>query len=94
MISLMANVVPHYTFDEYDVEAYVLAGGGGASVRAFGESDQNFAWQVGAGFFYAIDELWDAHAGYRFFNVLETEHDGLDADYNSHEFIVGFRRKL
>ena len=61
--------------------------------------DSAFAWQVGAGVSYALDNALTLDLGYRFMNVMGLEYEGTDegeaikvkADTYSHQVYLGAR---
>jgi len=71
-----------------------LYGGGGVGLgyaRLAGESDTALAWQVGGGIQYALTEALSVDMGYRYLVVEDTEHQGLTAEYDSHNVQIGLR---
>lgn len=88
---------------------YVSAGGGFGHVDLDGhgvgadtvmdDSSTGYAFQLGAGFSYAISQNLSFEAGYRYFSVIETEftaEDGTtsDVDVEDHQILLGLRHKF
>lgn len=64
------------------------ASGGGVTVS---DDDTVFAYQVGAGASYDIDNRTALFGGYRYFGSSDPEFDTLEAEYDAHEVRVGVR---
>ena len=89
----------------YDIDTgskltpYVGAGIGYAKIKgklsALGESysadDNNFAWQVGAGVGYALNDKVSLDAGYRYVDYGDFTEEGLKWESSAHELYVGAR---
>ena len=77
------------------VTPYIGGGAGFAQIR-FDESDITdkdtvFAYQIGAGIGYHIDSESILDIGYRYFATSDPEFDGAEAEYQSHNFVIGLR---
>jgi len=77
------------------VTPYIGGGAGFTHIR-FDESDITandtvFAYQVGAGIGYHIDSESVLDIGYRYFAASDPEFDGVEAEYRSHNFVIGLR---
>ncbi len=78
---------------------YVGAGFGYANVEGKlsieGESDSvddnNFAWQIGAGSSYALNEKILLDAGYRYVDYGDFTKEDVNVDTTAHELYVGAR---
>lgn len=55
------------------------------------ENDTVFAYQVGAGVGYAINEKVTLDLKYRYFATSDPEFDGVEIEYSSHNFYAGIR---
>ena len=55
------------------------------------EDDTVFAYQVGAGVGYAVDEQVSLEIKYRYFATTDPEFAVTDAEYSSHNFLAGVR---
>ena len=82
----------------YDVEnktpftPYIGGGIGFANVDLDSEDDRVFAYQLGIGVGYAIDEVITLDLGYRYFATSDPEFlGGIKAEYSSHNLLVGIR---
>ena len=89
----------------YDIDTgskltpYVGAGIGYAKIKGklsvLGESysadDNNFAWQVGAGVGYALNDKVSLDAGYRYVDYGDFTEEGLKWESSAHELYVGAR---
>ena len=58
------------------------------------EDDTVFAYQVGGGIAYAINDKMTADLGYRYFATEDPDFDGLEAEYDSHNITIGIRFAL
>lgn len=55
------------------------------------QDDETFAWQLGAGIGYAINNNVSIDAGYRYVDYGDFEDDGDKIDTSSHELYIGIR---
>lgn len=65
----------------HSAESSITAGGS--------ESDVVFAYQLGTGVSYAVKERTNVFGGYRYASSSDADFNGLDAEYDAHEFRVG-----
>jgi opacity protein-like surface antigen len=105
----------YYDFVTLDDLAFFVGGGVGVSfTRVDGtdgylsadKSGRDFAWQLGVGCDYDLDEQMTIEAGYRYVDLGDEEYDlsiagwpGVDAgdfkaDFASHDLYVGFRYRF
>lgn len=56
-----------------------------------GGDDTVFAYQIGGGASFELDEEWDLTAGYRYFATQDVELGTTELEYNAHEFTIGLR---
>jgi opacity protein-like surface antigen len=76
-------------FAHIDLEDITIAG------YSLGNSDDTvFAFQLGTGIGFAIDESITIDVGYRYFRTEDPEFDGTEAKINTHDFILGLRKVL
>lgn len=89
----------------YDIDTgskltpYVGAGIGYAKIKgkasslevSYSEDGNNFAWQVGAGVGYALNDKVSLDAGYRYVDYGDFTKDGLKWESSAHELYVGAR---
>lgn len=89
----------------YDIDTgskltpYVGAGIGYAKIKgklsvlgeSYSEDDNNFAWQVGAGVGYALNDKVSLDAGYRYVDYGDFTKEGLKWESSAHELYVGAR---
>jgi opacity protein-like surface antigen len=77
------------------VTPYIMGGAGIAkiTVKKSGdkEADSVFAYQLGAGIGYDIDDDSILDLGYRFFTTSDPEFDKAEAEYYSHGIVIGLR---
>jgi opacity protein-like surface antigen len=77
------------------ITPYVMAGAGIANVDVSWASDSStsFAWQVGAGLDFKIDDNFTFDVGYRYLRPegLDCPNDGFDVSWNSHNILAGIR---
>lgn len=83
---------------------YVTAGIGLASVDASinlptvpynaSDSDTVFAYQLGAGCEYAINQTVSLDARYRYFATSDPSFGATEAEFSSHNLMLGFRAKF
>jgi opacity protein-like surface antigen len=100
-MSIMAN--GYYDFENTSrFTPFVMAGIGGAKVEAndlnvpgehgkVDDNDQGFAYQLGLGVAYGVNDAMDVDLGYRYFDASDLSFSGADADYQSHNVYVGLR---
>lgn len=69
--------------DDFEIEGY--------SVQDDSEDDTVFAYQLGVGIGFDVNEKITLDLAYRFFATNELDFDGVDAEYQSHNFIAGIR---
>jgi OOP family OmpA-OmpF porin len=55
------------------------------------EDDTVFAYQVGLGVGYAVSEKTSIDLKYRYFGTADPDFDGVESEYESHNFYVGLR---
>jgi len=63
----------------------------GSSGSDFNEDDGVFAYQVGAGVGYAVNENVTLDLKYRYFATEDAELDTSEVEFASHNFLVGIR---
>ncbi len=65
----------------------------GTSSRIYSDDDTVFAWQVGAGVSYAVNEMFDVELKYRYFMTDDLNFsDNIEVDGpNSHNISLGLR---
>ena len=96
-LSFMANGYFDVPFGNPELKPYIGAGIGFANVEAdvtvlgvnSTSDDTAFAYQLSAGIRYKLGENVDLRAGYRMMGTAELDFDGTEADYLSHNFMVG-----
>lgn len=99
----------YYDFtNESAFTSYLTAGLGFAKVKAsfdipsagytFSDSDTVFAWQIGAGVEYAINQTVSLDVRYRYFATsdpsFDTGGDTIDAEFASHNLMLGAKVKF
>ena len=98
-MALMANAYYDFTPDK-QISPYVSGGLGFArhdgeyTVTGIGtDSDQDtvFAWQLGTGLSYDLNERVNLFGGYRWLASSDAEYGTLDVEYDAHEFRLGAR---
>ena len=75
-------------------EIWTFYGGGGAGLgyaHVFGDGRLTYALSGGAGLLLDLAEDWRAQLAYRYTRFGTTEHDGLDARFNTHTVMLGVR---
>ena len=55
------------------------------------EDDTVFAYQLGGGIGYAINDTMTVDLGYRYFATADPDFNGLEAEYGSHNITIGIR---
>jgi len=75
-------------FAKIELNDFNLVGSGEPS-ESF--DDTVFAYQVGAGVSYAVNQQVDLEVKYRYFATQDPEFDGVDAEISSHQFFAGVR---
>lgn len=101
------SLLLHAYYDFQNASAftpYITAGLGMAKVKAsfdspgFGiswsDSDTVFAYQIGVGFEYAINQTVSLDARYRYFATSDPSFDTTDAEFSSHNLMLGARIKF
>ncbi len=94
-ISLMGNA--YYDFSTIgQFTPFIGAGIGLANIEAEfdlagNEDDTVFAYQVAAGGSFAVSENLNIDFQYRYFGTEDPNFDGLEAEYNTHNLILGLR---
>lgn len=73
------------------VSIYAEGGAGGAHLRGLDDFTFAPAWQVGAGLNFAVLDNLSINAGYRHFEILDTELDGNQTGADFHGAIIGLR---
>lgn len=63
----------------------------GSGLPNFGDDDTVFAYQVGAGVAYAINENIDIDVKYRYFATSDPDFDTSEVEYSSHNIYAGVR---
>jgi opacity protein-like surface antigen len=66
----------------------------GMNIASHSQSDADdtvFAYQIGAGFSYPIDELMTLDCGYRYLGATDPDFKGTEAEYGTHNFTIGLR---
>jgi opacity protein-like surface antigen len=94
-LTAMANLYYDIGPTNSGITPYVMAGAGIANVDVSWASDTStsFAWQIGAGLSYKIDDDFTVDVGYRYLRPegLECPGDGYDVSWNSHNILAGIR---
>jgi opacity protein-like surface antigen len=96
--SLMGNA--YYDIStEGSFSPYIGAGLGFAIIEADfdyfdSEDDTVFAYQLILGGSFASSEQLSVDLQYRYFATDDPEFDGLDAEYSTHNFMIGLRRSF
>ncbi|MBN1472407.1 MAG: porin family protein [Syntrophaceae bacterium] len=100
MVSLLANTYIDFV-NKTNVTPYITAGIGSATVKVndfevaglqIGNSDDTvFAYQIGAGIAYAINEKFTIELKYRYHDIAELDFDGIKIDFANHDAYVGLR---
>jgi opacity protein-like surface antigen len=106
-VSVMGNA--YYDVDmSGEIQPYVTGGIGLARLDAdissngvdiVDDSDTVFAYQIGAGFGYGINENSTLDIGYRYFGtadptLTDAGGDSFDSEYNAHTVMAGVRYKF
>ena len=78
------------------VKPFLMAGIGMANIEADldgsdEEDDTVFAYQVGAGVGFSLNKDVTLDLSYRYMGTEDPEFDGVEAEYNSHNFLAGLR---
>ncbi|MCG8595661.1 MAG: outer membrane beta-barrel protein [Kiloniellales bacterium] len=94
LTSVMVNGRLSYRLFDGPVSVYGEGGFGGAHLKGLDDVALTPAWQVGGGLEFDIWAGLSAHAGYRHFEILETELDGNRTGADFHGAVVGFRWEL
>lgn len=94
MVNGFYDFMPGNTFTPF-----VGAGIGFANVEGdidgFGSEDDNvFAYQVAAGMAFAVNRSMNIDLQYRFFGTEDPDFDGLEAEYTTHNLMIGFRQSF
>lgn len=63
----------------------------GSGVPSESDDDTVFAYQLGAGISYAINDQIDLDIKYRYFGTSDPEFDSTTSEYSSHNFYAGMR---
>ena len=66
----------------------------GSGLPGFSDDDTVFAYQLGAGFGYAVNEKVTVDVKYRYFATEDLEIDTATVEYSSHNFLAGIRVKF
>lgn len=94
-LTVMANGYYDVGPTDSAIRPYVMAGAGIANVDASWASDSStsFAWQVGAGMNFRIDDDFTFDVGYRYLRPegLESPLYANDVSWNSHNVLAGIR---
>jgi len=100
MVSFLANTYLDFV-NKTKFTPYVTAGIGSATVTVndfevagmqIGDSDDTvFAYQIGAGIAYAINEKFTLEFKYRYHDIAELDFDGIKIDFANHDAYVGLR---
>lgn len=98
MFSFLTNVYLDFV-NKTALTPYITAGIGFSSVEVndfevarleIGDSnDSAFAYQVGAGISYAINEKFILDLKYRYHDIAELDFDGIKIDFANHDAYVG-----
>ena len=97
-LSFMLNVF--YDFMSGSAITPFLGGGlGYANVEGdidnFGSEDDNvFAYQFAGGMAFDLNQSMKIDLQYRFFGTEDPDFDGLEAEYTTHNLMVGFRHSF
>jgi opacity protein-like surface antigen len=94
-VALMVNAFYDFMPNE-KFSPFIGAGIGYANLDAdiddFGSADDNvFAYQASAGVGVALNQELKLDLQYRFFGTEDPDFDGLDAEYTTHNMMVGLR---
>lgn len=97
-ISLMVNGFYDFMSDS-TMTPFIGAGLGFANIEAdiddFGSDDDNvFAYQLAAGIAFAVNPSLNIDLQYRFFGTEDPEFDVLEAEYTTHNVMIGFRQNF
>jgi len=63
----------------------------GSGVPSESDDDTVFAYQIGAGVSYAINDQIDLDVKYRYFGTSDPEFNSTTSEYSSHNFYAGMR---
>ncbi|MDX2479474.1 MAG: outer membrane beta-barrel protein [Desulfuromusa sp.] len=94
-LSLMGNT--YYDFATgSNLTPFIGAGIGVANIKADmdligNEDDTVFAYQIAAGGSLAINKNLSVDLQYRYFGTADPDFDGLEAEYNTHNLMIGLR---
>jgi opacity protein-like surface antigen len=97
-LSLMGNA--YYDFStEGGFSPFIGAGLGYANIEADlddagDEDDSVFAYQLILGGSFASSETLSVDLQYRYFATDDPEFDGVDAEYSTHNFMIGLRQSF
>jgi opacity protein-like surface antigen len=97
-LSLMGNA--YYDFStEGSFSPFIGAGLGYANIEADldgagDEDDSVFAYQLILGGSFASSETLSVDLQYRYFATDDPEFDGVDAEYSTHNFMIGLRQSF
>jgi opacity protein-like surface antigen len=93
-LALLVNGYWDFTNDS-SLTPFLSAGIGAAMVnvdeRGFNDYDKVFAYQIGAGIGYAINERVTVECKYRYFATADPELSGVDVEYETHNIYAGMR---
>ncbi|MBN1928097.1 MAG: porin family protein [Chlorobiaceae bacterium] len=91
MLTVMGNA--YYDFDAGSgVKPYIMGGLGMASVdSSLTDSEDVFAWQVGAGIGFEVAECTTLDLGYRYLKPNDVDYFGSDVEIESHNVTLGLR---
>ena len=94
-LSLMGNAYYDFAADS-DFSPFIGGGVGFANIEAdiddFGsEDDTVFAYQLCLGMSFAVNEKSNIDLQYRFFGTSDPDFDGTDAEYTTHNVMIGLR---
>lgn len=100
IFSFLANVYLDFV-NKTAFTPYITAGIGLATVEVndfevagwqMGDSDDTvFAYQIGTGIAYAINEKFTIDLKYRYHDITELDFDGVEIDFANHDVYVGLR---
>ncbi len=93
-LTVMAN--GYYDMEtNSEITPYLMAGAGilNADVSWASDTSTSFAWQVGAGLGFKIDNNMTFDVGYRYLRPegLESPANGNDVEWESHNILAGIR---
>jgi len=99
ILSFMANGYFDFNLNPA-VKPFVMAGIGMANVTLdsndldVDDSDTVFAYQVGVGVGFALNNKVTFDVSYRYMGTQDPEIDGVDVEYGSHNILAGVRVKF